>query len=413
MEARTADRSTGIEVEAEFLEALESFDLFGSRTATSRTDGVPTFTNEFWTSEQRRANRIHEISYRACFKPQLPAFFIERLADPGGAVHDPFMGRGTTVVEAALAGHPVSGADVNPLSSMLVSPRLDPPTVREVEDRLAEIELDLSPDEGFDELLAFYHPETLGHLTALRRYLLDRDESGELDRSDAFIRMVAINRLTGHSSGFFSVYTLPPNQAVSAKRQLEINRQRGQTPPIRDLKALILKKTRSLLRDMTDGLREELRSLPAPNLVTGLAWETGSIPECSVDLAITSPPFLDVVDYRADNWLRCWFAGIDPSEVEISTSSRLEEWSGMVNRTLVEQHRLLRPGGHVCFEVGEVRRGTVRLEEVVLEAADGTSLSPVCVVINSQEFTKTSHLWGVRNASRGTNTHRIVVLRRD
>jgi hypothetical protein len=49
---------------------------------------------------------------------------------------------------------------------------------------------------------------------------------------------------------------------------------------------------------------------------------------------------------------------------------------------------------------------------MVLEASEGTGLSPVCVVINSQEFTKTSHLWGVDNASRGTNSHRIVVLRR-
>jgi hypothetical protein len=35
--------------------------------------------------------------------------------------------------------------------------------------------------------------------------------------------MVAVNRLTGHSPGFFSVYTLPPNQAVSVKAQQKIN----------------------------------------------------------------------------------------------------------------------------------------------------------------------------------------------
>ena len=40
---------------------------------------------------------------------------------------------------------------------------------------------------------------------------------------DDWIRMVALNRLTGHSAGFFSVYTLPPNQAVSVKSQRKIN----------------------------------------------------------------------------------------------------------------------------------------------------------------------------------------------
>ncbi|HOC06866.1 MAG TPA: site-specific DNA-methyltransferase, partial [Bacillota bacterium] len=33
---------------------------------------VPRFSNEFWTSRQRQASSLHEISYRACFKPQLP-----------------------------------------------------------------------------------------------------------------------------------------------------------------------------------------------------------------------------------------------------------------------------------------------------------------------------------------------------
>ena len=56
--------------------------------------------------------------------------------------------------------------------------------------------------------------------------------------------MVAINRLSGHSPGFFSVYTLPPNQAVSAQSQRKINDQRGQTPPDRDVRKSILEKTR-------------------------------------------------------------------------------------------------------------------------------------------------------------------------
>ena len=56
--------------------------------------------------------------------------------------------------------------------------------------------------------------------------------------------MVAINRLTGHSPGFFSVYTLPPNQAVTVQSQRKINERRRQTPPDRDVKKLILKEDR-------------------------------------------------------------------------------------------------------------------------------------------------------------------------
>jgi DNA modification methylase len=64
------------------------------------------------------------VSYRACFKPQLPRFFIERLTQAGGIVYDPFMGRGTTLIEAALMGRRPYGCDVNPLSAVLGEPHL-------------------------------------------------------------------------------------------------------------------------------------------------------------------------------------------------------------------------------------------------------------------------------------------------
>src|SRR5262245_16686490 len=102
---------------------LKSFRDFGQPTREFTTSGiafggktisVPTFINEFWTAKQRAACSLHEISYRACFKPQLPRFFIERLTGEGDAVYDPFMGRGTTLVEAALLGRVPMGCDVTP-----------------------------------------------------------------------------------------------------------------------------------------------------------------------------------------------------------------------------------------------------------------------------------------------------------
>src|SRR5262245_17519105 len=99
---------------------------------------IPIFTNEFWTAKQRAANSLHEVSYRACFKPQLPRFFVERLTEPGDIVYDPFMGRGTTLLESALLGRVPYGCDVNPLSRVLCEPRLMPPSIDEVERALAE-----------------------------------------------------------------------------------------------------------------------------------------------------------------------------------------------------------------------------------------------------------------------------------
>jgi len=164
---------------------------------------------------------LHEISYRACFKPQLPRFFIERLTQPGEVVYDPFLGRGTTLLEAALLGRVPYGCDINPLSRTLVGPRLRPPTLEEVAERLRQIDLTAAKNIP-EDLLVFYHPDTLRAITSLKEYFLQRRKDGKLDGVDDWICLVCLNRLTGHSSGFFSVYTLPPNQAVSIKSQTKI-----------------------------------------------------------------------------------------------------------------------------------------------------------------------------------------------
>jgi hypothetical protein len=387
-------------------------DRLASSDRDDRTIDVETFTNEFWTARQRAAHSLHEISYRACFKPQLPAFFIERLTRPDDVVYDPFMGRGTTLIQAALMGRAAYGCDVNPLSRVLCEPRLAPPTMADVERAIAEVDF-TAVDSAPDELLVFYHPETLRQVCALRKHLLMKEAAGTLTPGDRWVRMVAVNRLTGHSKGFFSVYTLPPNQAVSASSQAKINARLSQTPPYRDIASIILAKSRSLLRDCTDATHRQMAGLRTRHrIVLGEAARTPQLDDESVSLVVTSPPFLDVVDYKTDNWLRCWFSGVDSASVPVTMAKDLDRWGRFVAGVLAELHRVLRRGGHIAFEVGEVRGGSIRLEETVVPAGVAAGLEPLLILVNAQEFTKTANCWGVSNNRKGTNTNRVVVFRR-
>lgn len=379
--------------------------LEGARSQIEDRNGLPYFINEFWTAKQRQAHRIHEVSYRACFKAQLPAFFIERLTEVGDIVYDPFMGRGTTPIEAALRGRIPFGNDVNPLSRALTEPRIHPPELSSIEERLAEIPWGRFKKITRDDLLVFYHPRTLAQIEGLQRWLQRRERDTGLDPVDQWIRMVALNRLTGHSKGFFSVYTLPPNQAVSVDSQRKINEKRGQTPEFRDVPALLWKKSKRLL------------SAPIPkttrsHFLTGRSEDSPTIPDGAVALTVTSPPFLDIVNYEADNWLRCWFIGIDPKTVSIASLRSVEAWRTFTHKTLAELCRITKLGGHIAYEVGAVRNGTVPLERVVAEAADGLPLQTQGVLVNRQAFTKTANCWGVKNNEGGVNDNRIVVFKR-
>ena len=365
------------------------------------TINIPTHADEFWTAKQRAGHSLHEVSYRACYKPQLPAYFIQRFCRSESVVYDPFMGRGTTLIEAQLHGHRVIGNDVNPLSKILTYPRLNPPTLAAIEKRLQEI--NLSTDAEIDkELLVFFHEGTLQEIYGWRSYFQQK----QLDAVDAWLQMVACSRLTGHSPGFFSVFTLPPNLAASVASQRKINERRNQEPEYRDTKALIHRKSKQLLRHK---LPEHFSRNDA-RLLTESSDSTPQIADESVDLVVTSPPFLDTIDYMQDNWLRMWFCGIEIEQGKIWQLKSLEDWTARMTEVFMELHRILKPGGRIAFEVGEVRNGTVFLENAVAKAALDAGLMPEELIINTQRFTKTANCWGVSNNRKGTNSNRIVIL---
>ena len=371
-------------------------------------------TGEFWTSGQRQASSLHEISYRACFKPQLPHYFIKRFTKVGDAVYDPFSGRGTTPIEAGLMGRSVVANDANPLSRILSEPRLFPPSIASVEARLAAVKFPkkLKAD---NDLSMFYDRDTESEIVALKNYLAQRRQSRQEDSVDRWIRMVATNRLTGHSPGFFSVYTLPPNQAASAASQKKINEKRRQSPEYRDTRRIILKKTKSLLSKLADPDRANLAAIAeSTQFITGDARFTAGIAPESVQLTVTSPPFLDIVAYSGDNWLRCWFNEIDAEAVTktITMSRTIEQWSLVMADVFHELYRVTKKGGWVAFEVGEIRNGKLKLDEHVVPLGMAAGFSCKAILINRQVFTKTSNLWGVKNNEGGTNSNRIVLFRR-
>lgn len=407
-------------------EQLAKFDDFGESTVVSESTvdllngekcSVPTFSNQFWTRDQKEGNHLHEVSYAACFKPALPRFFIERLTKLGQIVYDPFMGRGTTVLEAALIGRIPWGNDVNPLSVLLVRPRLQPPSLDQVQTRLDEIDL-CDFGELRRDLRVFYHPETLKKLCGLRKYLLDRQSSSRLDIIDEWIWMVAMTRLNGHFKSAFSRRSGPPDTNPTIAAQKRINRRNKEIKHRlyrsvdKNLPQILLKKTHELTRKCPPEIREVLNNASGRALLTtNPAHSNPEIPGGAVSLVMTSPAFLKVVDYGEGNWLRCWFAGIDPEKIEFTMLDE-DEWAPYMTRVFEELFRVLEPGGHVAFEVGEVKKGTIPLDLKVLPCGVAAGFMPLLVLINHHDFNKTVRPGSKKNVRQGTNTNRVVIFQK-
>jgi hypothetical protein len=261
----------------------------------------------------------------------------------------------------------------------------------------------------------FYDENTLSELVSLKNYLIEKKDNNTEDEVDDWIRMVATNRLTGHSKGFFSVFTLPPNQAVSQKSQIRINEKRQQTPDYRNIKKLILGKSKQLLSGINTNTRKMLSENYNSSLLLNLdARDTPQIKDNSISLTVTSPPFLDLVQYANDNWLRLWFNNLNADEIarNIVMAKTEEQWHNFIFDVFKELFRITKPNAYIAFEVGDLKNGKVKLDEIVVSIGIEVGLKCLGIIINEQVFTKTSNIWGVKNNHKGTNTNRIVIFQK-
>jgi SAM-dependent methyltransferase len=383
---------------------------------------APYWIGALWTARQRQMHPVHyAISYRASFKPELPDFFIRRyLLERGvqsGVVLDPFGGRGTTALQANLLGFRAIHNDLNPVSLFLARSRS---RIAPLERLVARTDaLDLSgPAPAISaaerkRLSPFFHTRTLKEILNLRAALQAAPDDAEL----AYIGLTALSRLHGHSDGFFSVYSFP-QISIMPEAQARNNLARNQKPEYRSVKERIIRKLR---QDLATPLPAEFAPAAARNrFINCDARRLAGVKTGSVDLAITSPPFLDKVNYLADNWMRAWFLGLDVNAETspLTMTPDVGEWRRFMRDVMAELGRVLKPGARAVIEVGEVAVGgkNRNLEELLLAdlplATKGGRIIPEEVFINEQRFTKLANCWDVSNNQKGTNTNRCLVFRK-
>ena len=111
---------------------------FLDRRGTSRRQGLEALRDavsdrSYVSIGSRRTASPHEFyRYPARFPPAFARAAIELFTDVGDYVLDPFVGGGTTLVEARLAGRPAVGADLNPLAVFVSSVKARPSTPEQI-----------------------------------------------------------------------------------------------------------------------------------------------------------------------------------------------------------------------------------------------------------------------------------------
>lgn len=291
-------------------------------------------------------SRLHQLSpYIGKLKSSIAATLIEEFTLPGGLVLDPFCGSGTIPLECVLRNRNALAYDTNPYAVLLTQAKLAPPTSVEV--ALARLSVRM---EDAQERSAFPHGEVpvwvrrFFHPTTLRNALKFADEC--IQQQDHFLLACLLGILHHQRPGFLSY---PSSHLVPYLR--ERNFPQAQFPELYEARALAPRLRAKVIR--------ALRSPPAPDLGTGRV-EQRSIVDLSlpsdVDAIITSPPYMNALDYVRDNRLRMWFLDRATSDYSREVTDKRAAFSSLTLAFINNALSRLKVGGRCVLIVGETVR---------------------------------------------------------
>ncbi len=347
-------------------------------------------------------------SYMAMFPPAIPHVFVRWLTSPGDIVYDPFSGRGTTPLEARLLGRIGYGSDLNPLALVLSGAKADPPSLKDLDERLTELgerRRSLDPSSEPAQIKMLFSRETLGELLWLQQELSNRR------RADRFLlgTLLGILHANADASGRPRGLTIAmPNTFSMSPGYVAkyIRTHRLRPPRVSPL---------SRLRERVFSL---WRELPA----SGAVWKRdayspvqGRLERTPVKLLFASPPYLDVMKYGKLNWVRLWLLGRSPQAVdaELFASSSLSKYLAFMKGVIHANTGALRHDGYMALVIGDVCRAAeeVDLAQAVADTCvQGSGLRVAGIIADELPIKhKVSRIWK-DTRGRATKTDRVLIL---
>lgn len=308
-----------------------------------RTDGDPEMAAvlanalSFAGREDRDTHGFH--TYPAGMNPSCAAAIID--ACPG-AVHDPFCGGGTVLVEAMLVGRQTSGTDLSPIADLVTRARTAPrelaTPVRAAARRITEAAKNLTPTTIPEAVQSWYEPHVAEELGRIRDGILQEDASIQPLLWAVFSSILI-------KSSF--------RESDTSNNRVPTERPAGTTL------TLFHKKAR-LYGRMLESMPADL---PRPVVEQGDARTTP--PPRMVDLILTSPPYPGVYDYLPLQQLRYAWLDLNPGTAfarEIGSrrdfrargrTDAVKEWQSATQSWIRTQAQALNPGGRMVVIVGD------------------------------------------------------------
>jgi site-specific DNA-methyltransferase (adenine-specific) len=354
------------------------------------------------------------VLFLSQIEPEVPSVEL------GGAI----MGAtsATAVTGAGLCRQPLA-SDVNPIALALARAKNTSVEAPSVASRLAQLRegfdrLTFLPDANVqdDDIQLIYHPGTLAQLCYLRRSLVNSH-----DQEDEFLLGALLGVMHGSerqdgSSAYASIsmpntFSMSPNYV---RKFVATNRlSRVERDVFEILEAKISRLFRAGIPDFPQG---EVMSLDAKELAGSDVAERYA---GKVGLVVTSPPYLAVVNYAKQNWIRDWLlarSGDQDGVSALDDKLNLGDWLDFLDRVVDGLEVLLAPGGTIAMVVGDVAKPGKNYISLARDLIQRMSHRGGfgwigCLEDDSGSSEKTTRIWK-DTKGRATDVDRVILLSR-
>lgn len=274
-----------------------------------------------------------------------PISFAEQVvmfcSRPNDVVVDPFCGRGTTPFVAMVNNRRAVGCDINPVAWLYSKTKIDPyPKSETVQNRIREIRETSTPEDGipvneFQELA--FCKSALSFINSAKRQL--DWKHCQLDRTVAAILVHYLHDKKGRGLS----NQLRHSRALSPDYCIRWWRTNGHaTPPEVDPEEFLIKRTKWRY---AMGIPKSHQK-DAPKITLGKAATSLPCIRDDAMLIATSPPYIDITNYRVDNWLRLWALKEGPDLPDWDREQRFtnaDSYSRMLHESLLSTQGLAHP----------------------------------------------------------------------
>ena len=403
-------------------------DAFFDEPEEDSVDGGSTNRGPLWHAiSPRWGHSMHTMcSYHGMFPAKLAHYFVDRYSRVGDVVLDPFSGRGTTTLQARIEGRHTISNDLNPLAYVLTRAKAAPPSWDAVIEMVSELErtyrgrsqreLDVPAD-----IEMLYHKNTLRQIVFLREHLFRRPIT-RWSREEFMIAGAVSGILHGsHRSDGTSQYlsvSMPNTFSMSptyVRKYIKTNRLVRLEQNVFDC---LRDKLCRLYLDDVRGTPGTATKHEATTLLRGRTIAPGS-----VDLVLTSPPYLRVVNYGTANWIRLWWLGLDEVarnagagrrslNAKLDHQHNYASYCDFMLATLQGVRAVLSKSGVAVFVIGDVavpgRPSLALARQVWSDIGATTGLRLLDFIEDSLPVqNKVSRIWG---DTKGKATDRDCVL---